>query len=219
DSYFSRFHFMVEVNPPLCRLVDMESRNGTRVNGEKVTTADLKHGDRIQAGRTILCVSLETPNGPPPAPVEPKPLRKTEVAALPTAVRPRPAPAVPPAASAVREPSTKPAAATCRICGSPFDEIVSDPPGLAFLCVTCRQQAQARPQPIAGYLLVRELGKGGMGVVYLGIREADGAAVALKTFVPALTPTPDDIERFLREADILRELEHPHIVAFRDSGE
>src|SRR5262245_57153866 len=54
DTYFSRIHFMVEVNPPHCRIVDMGSRNGTHVNGEKVDMADLRPGDRIKAGRTIL---------------------------------------------------------------------------------------------------------------------------------------------------------------------
>lgn len=81
------------------------------------------------------------------------------------------------------------------------------------------EQAKACAQSIAGYLLVRELGKGGMGIVYLAIREADGVVVALKTIISAVAPSPDDIERFLREADILRELDHPNIVAFRDMGE
>ncbi len=34
DRYFSRIHFLVEVNPPHCRLMDMASRNGTAVNGQ-----------------------------------------------------------------------------------------------------------------------------------------------------------------------------------------
>jgi serine/threonine-protein kinase len=33
DPYFSRVHFLVEVNPPRCRLTDLGSRNGTFVNG------------------------------------------------------------------------------------------------------------------------------------------------------------------------------------------
>src|SRR5262249_13610715 len=37
DKYCSRFHFLVEVNPPLCRLVDMGSNNGTYVNSRPVT--------------------------------------------------------------------------------------------------------------------------------------------------------------------------------------
>src|SRR6266446_2278564 len=49
DKTFSRFHFMVEVNPPSCRLMDMASTNGTSVNGTKVSTIDLKDGDAIRA--------------------------------------------------------------------------------------------------------------------------------------------------------------------------
>src|SRR5437899_3669615 len=56
DRYFSRFHFLVEVNPPYCRLMDLGSRNGTYVNGEKVASADLKNGDEIKAGHTLLRV-------------------------------------------------------------------------------------------------------------------------------------------------------------------
>jgi len=50
DQSISRIHFMIEMNPPLCRLTDMESTNGTKVNDQKVATADLKDGDLITAG-------------------------------------------------------------------------------------------------------------------------------------------------------------------------
>src|SRR4051812_39012010 len=63
DPYFSRVHFVVEVNPPACRLTDMNSRNGTKVNGRRVTTADLADGDEIKAGHTFLRVAIEA--GPP----------------------------------------------------------------------------------------------------------------------------------------------------------
>jgi serine/threonine protein kinase len=43
--------------------------------------------------------------------------------------------------------------------------------------------------------------------------------VALKTIIPAMAGTEEQVDRFLREAIILRELDHPHIVAFRDLGE
>src|SRR5262245_52499086 len=59
DKYFSRVHFMVEVNPPHCRLMDMGSLNGTFVNGQKVKMIDLKHGDEIRAGKTVLKVVVE----------------------------------------------------------------------------------------------------------------------------------------------------------------
>jgi eukaryotic-like serine/threonine-protein kinase len=58
DKYFSRIHFMIEANPPECRLIDMGSHNGTYVNGEKVLTVDLKDNDQIRAGHTMLRVKM-----------------------------------------------------------------------------------------------------------------------------------------------------------------
>src|SRR6185295_10476629 len=54
DRFFSRIHFLMEMNPPRCRLVDMGSRNGTFVNGKKVAAADLRDGDIISAGHTVM---------------------------------------------------------------------------------------------------------------------------------------------------------------------
>lgn len=54
DKAFSRVHFLIEINPPLCRLVDLGSRNGTMVNGRKVGQVDLRNGDQIQIGQTAL---------------------------------------------------------------------------------------------------------------------------------------------------------------------
>ena len=59
DKYFSRIHFMMEVNPPECRLIDMGSHNGIYLNGERVLTADLKDGDLIRAGHTTLRMNVE----------------------------------------------------------------------------------------------------------------------------------------------------------------
>jgi serine/threonine-protein kinase len=86
------------------------------------------------------------------------------------------------------------------------------------VCPPCRAKIREQNQSIAGYQIVRELGRGGMGVVYLALREADGAVVALKTILPANAGTKLQIERFLREARILGQLDHPHIVPFREMG-
>gem|GEM_PF-4705784 len=40
DPYFSRMHFMIEANPPVCRLLDLGSTNGTCINSRAVQTAD-----------------------------------------------------------------------------------------------------------------------------------------------------------------------------------
>src|SRR4051812_3048221 len=59
DKFFSRIQFILEVNPPYCRLMDMASTNGTRVNGRKVKTLDLKDGDLIKGGETVIQVSIQ----------------------------------------------------------------------------------------------------------------------------------------------------------------
>jgi serine/threonine-protein kinase len=78
---------------------------------------------------------------------------------------------------------------------------------------------ETQPPLLPGYRIIRELGRGGMGVVFLAVREANGAVVAIKTITPALAGTSDMVDRFLREVRVLEALDHPHIVALRDMGE
>ena len=54
DPYFSRRHFLVEINPPRCRVIDLSKRNGILLNGVRVETAEVKHGDEIGAGHTVF---------------------------------------------------------------------------------------------------------------------------------------------------------------------
>src|SRR5690242_2270708 len=58
DPFFSRYHFRIQANPPACRLEDLNSSNGTQVNGNRVEAVDLKDGDRIECGDTIFEVSI-----------------------------------------------------------------------------------------------------------------------------------------------------------------
>lgn len=60
DRYFSRIHFMMEVNPPQCRLIDMGSHNGTYVNGERVLSRELRDGDEIRAGHTVIRLNVQS---------------------------------------------------------------------------------------------------------------------------------------------------------------
>jgi eukaryotic-like serine/threonine-protein kinase len=81
--------------------------------------------------------------------------------------------------------------------------------------------ADLSPQPgatLGPWRLLRELGAGGMGSVWLAER-ADGSLkrqVALK--LPRLAWAPDLTARLTRERDILASLEHPHIARLYDAG-
>jgi serine/threonine protein kinase len=67
----------------------------------------------------------------------------------------------------------------------------------------------------AGYTIVRRLGSGGMGEVYLAQHPRLPRRDALKVLPAALTADRDYRQRFSREADIAAELWHPHIVETR----
>ncbi|NPC99128.1 serine/threonine-protein kinase, partial [Nocardioides sp. zg-DK7169] len=72
---------------------------------------------------------------------------------------------------------------------------------------------------IAGrYSLVREIGRGGMGAVWLGRDEVLGREVALKRIGPAAGHDDPDVslERAGREARLAARLNHPHVVAVFD---
>src|SRR5688572_7476614 len=69
------------------------------------------------------------------------------------------------------------------------------------------------------YRVVRRLGAGGMGVVYVAVEERLGREVALKVVNRDLTGDPRTVERFRREAMSLAQAHHPHIVVLHDFGE
>ncbi len=68
-------------------------------------------------------------------------------------------------------------------------------------------------QALAGrYSIERELGRGGMGIVYLAREVSLDRPVALKLLPPALAAQPAARERFLHEARTAAKLSHPNIV-------
>ncbi|MEV0359881.1 serine/threonine-protein kinase [Nocardia sp. NPDC050697] len=76
-----------------------------------------------------------------------------------------------------------------------------------------------RPGEIfAGYRVLRRLGAGGMGAVYLAQHPRLPRRDALKVLDPGLGADPEFRARFEREADLAARLEHPNVVAVYDRG-
>ncbi len=69
------------------------------------------------------------------------------------------------------------------------------------------------PERIGRYSLIRSLGKGGMGEVFLAFDESCGRQVALKRIRTDLKENPTIKNRFLREARLAAQLSHPNIIA------
>jgi len=79
-------------------------------------------------------------------------------------------------------------------------------------------------KPMLGrYQVEKELGKGAMGVVYLGKDPKIGRVVAIKTMALSQEFEADELaevkERFFREAETAGRLSHPNIVTIYDAGE
>lgn len=58
DDELSRRHFQVSWNGTACRLVDLNSRNGTKVNDSTVSSVALDSGDTIAAGNTVFQIEI-----------------------------------------------------------------------------------------------------------------------------------------------------------------
>ena len=195
DDYLSRHHFLLEIMPPLCRLTDLGSRNRTQINGEvlaKNQSRPVGDGDVIRAGRTTLRLTVSVP-------FETAPCGEGNMTLdLPASPEP-PTEATAPWLASPTGPASGPLSTV-----PPQGE-------------TAHSSSDFCPV-IPGYRIERELGHGGMGVVYLAVRETDGLRVALKTIIPVVHVSPAQAQRFIREANILRRLKHKHIVEFLDAN-
>jgi serine/threonine-protein kinase len=220
DQFISRRHFLLDINAPRCRLHDLNSRNGTEVNGTKVDTCELKGGDEIRAGITTFRVDVVPAETPADGVRETRQYAET------------------PAASAL--PPSEVARVESLVQIYKFRMEAGEPPAVEDLCppdaphlLEPLRQAVARLEvkpargrsvgprvpAVPGYLLTDRIGRGGMGVVYKAVRTSDGLPAAVKVIVPAVAGCNRHIDRIVREAKILGQLRHPNVVRLLDAGE
>jgi len=186
DTLVSRHHFLVEVNPPAARLRDLGSLNGTQVNGKKIggrkkgetpeqgakhrhPEIDLKDGDQLRVGHTVLQVKTEASPSASPA-----------------------------CSEQVREEMAR----------LIFDLNAADSP----------EARRIVEQQVGGYVIEKELGRGGFGAVYRARRAKDQQQVAVKVMLPRAAVDQASVDKFLREIRSTAALRHPHIVPVLDVG-
>ena len=242
DPRVSRHHFLLEVNPPEATIRDLRSLNGTHVNGvryggrrgdrgaledgrQPASQTVLKDRDLIMVGKTRIRVrvadqragsadggqslaaaqnGLYVPtNSESPAEDSSKAEARREGNALP-----------PP----ILKPTEPP-----RPSNGPFGALVpsaaEEVGGVQALIRQAAKDFQSRHEiEVEGYELREILGQGGMGVVYKAVRKLDQFPVAVKVMLAKAAVHDKSRQRFLREIDIIRELNHDNIVALISSG-
>jgi serine/threonine-protein kinase len=88
------------------------------------------------------------------------------------------------------------------------------------VCPRCLLEAPVEPIVLGGTLeLLEEIGRGGMGTVWKARHTRLGRLVAVKLLPDELADDPTFRTRFEREARVLAQLNHPHVVTLHDVGE
>ncbi len=194
DKRVSRYHCLLDINPPEIRIRDLGSLNGTYINNTKIggrqshqnaeeaaklhfPEYDLQHSDHITVGDTVLKVAIEIKqpfNQPPdlktPRFVTPEPKEKTKI----------------------------------------FDIIQK----LIKLAIGGKRNLKA----LLNYQIIKSIDKGGFGEVYLAQHSQTGKFVALKVMLPQIAEDDKSVQMFLREIENLKALKHQNVVEFFDYG-
>ena len=145
----------------------------------------------------------ETPPSSEPTPVPPWAPTPQEKGPDDT---PRQAPVTP-----ASVPYTSDVAATMRLI--PVPPPSTPPPPIPALVITPTTGAE---RYIGKYRIKSELGRGGMGAVYLAEQPGLGREVAIKELIQSATADPVALKRFLQEAQVMARTSHPNLVQVHD---
>lgn len=225
DPYISRRHFLLEVAPPKVYFRDLDVTNPSKINDLYVDEAELATGDMIEVGYTHLKVSLKMD-------------LQTEVLNCKECNRTfeifddeSPAQICADCQKDLEEAERKQSAAkaqgplpvTCE-CGKDITKIANSDGRagelggiVAYACEKCASKMnEGQKKAVNDYELLKLLGKGGMGEVFLAYHRPTGRLVALKVmniFNKQLGA------RFAREINIMKKVSHENVLCHIDSGQ
>lgn len=243
----SRHHCLLDINPPDICVRDFGSLNGTYVNGKKIGQRekgmspeegakinfpehDLKNGDEIQVGETVFRVAVFVPARCAECSAEIHEEKKARAERQPGVFQCESCRMKAELANRKEPPRKKPK--VCAKCGRDVAAEIGENREGDYVCSRCKQdplqilkamleKANAGGkdlQTIRGYTIERELGRGGMGAVYLARHDSSRRQVALKVMLPRVAANQRAKEAFLREVNNTKALRHRNLVEFHDSG-
>jgi len=187
----SRYHCLLDINPPDIRVRDFGSKNGTFVNGKKIGQReahqtpeeaaqiqfpeyDLQGGDEFTLSDTCFRVGVA---------LDPE-IVKTLQHRTPPVI-----------------PSNQ----------ANMWEMLQ-----AFLLKAVANESHIGV--LGDYVLLKELGRGGFSLVYLARHKRTNEQVALKVMLPKVAANQRAVNWFLREVENMKVLKHPNVVGLKEFG-
>ena len=236
DPLLSRQHCLVEFKPNEIKVIDLKSRNGTFVNGQRIQETRVTFQDEIKVGRHLLQVFS------PPAPTNAAKSQSARVTlcsrcgnrigdselremrairhgshfycenCIGQGIEGQQAVRVTRQISQSRRPVPLETLPTESYFPAP------DEPRATETIPQAQSTTPAR-QRIGAYEVMDILGEGGMGVVYKARHTFLDTVVAIKVIKEEMATHADILKRFLQEAKLGVGLDHPNILRIHDAGE
>lgn len=240
----SRRHCLLDINSPDIRIRDFGSLNGTYVNGKKIGQRekgmsaheaqshkfpefDLKNGDEFRIGPNTFRVTVLVPER----------CKVCLTVIDGTCVEPHVANSII-CKSCIGHSSPKTyleqplAGRTCSVCHRDVSHEIGPLRDGEFVCSLCKSDPQRilsdflnragqrndGGRLFAGYRIVKKLGTGGMGGVFLAEKTSTKQHFAVKLMLPQVAVDDRAVRMFLREADCTKSLSHPNIVRLHEVG-
>lgn len=190
DPLLSRKHCAVEVRGDLCRIVDLQSRNGTFVNGQRVGAHLIRLGDRVKIGNLLMEVSPSAASAAPQAQFH-----------------------------GGGRPALTQGITHCQVCSQPFGREGGRELRGKLLCLTCCDRYDVEEDLVDGFKILERREVTSFGVSYLAQQLLMERTVILKTIQNGPDTDDKALRRFMREAKTGGRLTHPNIVELYDVNE
>ena len=210
----SRYHCLMDINPPAVRIRDLGSLHGTYLNGQIIgrrnrnqtpeegmqmnsSGHDLATGDEIKLGKTVFRITIDAPDQL-------------------TSLQPSAQPAIVPEQTAFGDRSMPPEFSTGMSTGMSTGVSPSIPRADSMIPNYSEQKAVL--PAIAGYTILRQISGEEYISTYLACRNPGEVPVMLKSIRPEKAIPHDKIDAFIQTVSPLKMLQHPHLIRLHEVG-
>ena len=236
DRLISRTHFLLVVRPPRVIVTDLDSKNGTYVNDEKIKQVFVSEGDVIRVGKTRIRVEIIEEAQPENTVYRCAVCGRESGLAEGEQAPPKGGKYVCPLCLAAESKKVQPAPEAaeparprwrCVSCEKDLsgranaDGLAEELGGSLYVCRECEgllTKSTIDGRYLGDYQLLSEIGRGAMGVVYKAVHVETRRICAVKMILPDLSMSEHATLLFEREVEVQSKVIHPNLVRVLSRG-